>query len=95
MFYVNKNGMALPVPNVKTWCGLDEFYMDRIYEKVKKVEKITYYDLVVVSWSHKSQTESFKERQAILALENLGLVKQTNSFDEEWITTRLQIKVKQ
>lgn len=87
-YVVNKNGNQLPIPTVSSWCGLDEQIMDEMYDKIKKAGEITYSDLVIVGWCYKSDDESYRERQALLALESLGKVirKQTLLWflDELW-----------
>jgi len=88
-------GEPLPIPKVKTFTKLDESLMDKIYKKIKDTNKpISHTDLFNLGWTLRSENESYRERQALLALENLGLIKRiTDNFstdfgkrfhDEEW-----------
>lgn len=82
------NGSYLPIPTVTSWSGLDERIMDKMYEQIKEKGDTPYYDLVILGWSYKSEEQSYRERQALLALESLGKIERKTtllwSLDEIW-----------
>lgn len=93
--------MTISVPDVKTFCGLDEAYMTMMYNRMRyafqigkgwvyKKQPISLYDLIIVGYLHKSDKQNFKERQALLALEQLGKIKRLGFvdwfLDEIWVT---------
>lgn len=85
---VGKDGRYMKIPTVNSWRGIDESLMDKFYQKIKQAGEITYYDLMILGWVHKTERVDYKERQALLGLESLGKVfrKQTLewSLDELW-----------
>ena len=90
----------IEIPKVKSFTGLDDDMMRRMYNRLKYAFKLNvgwiqrsqprpYYDLVIVGYLWKNKNTLYRERQALLALEQLGKVKclgndcwQTTDYDE-------------
>ncbi|KKQ99339.1 MAG: hypothetical protein UT24_C0024G0014 [Candidatus Woesebacteria bacterium GW2011_GWB1_39_12] len=86
----------IDIPKVKSFTGLDDDMMRRMYNRLKYAFKLNvgwiqrsqprpYYDLVIVSYFWKSKNQLYRERQALLALEQVGKVKHLGN--DCWQTT--------
>ena len=103
----------ITIPDKPSFSGLDDDMMRKMYNRLKYCFRLhigwsyqkqpkTYEDLVIVGSVYKSDNELKKERQAVLALESIGMIKkvgnelwQTIDYDESVVGQAVESESKE